>query len=69
MGQELNTYNIKELLTMTNKTSKTGTKRLPKGQRTHTRRLKQAARKEVGVNSPHSSPAQPVRVHKKQDQS
>ena len=54
---------------MTNKTSKTGTKRLPKGQRTHTRRLKQAARKEVGVNSPHSSPAQPVRVHKKQDQS
>ncbi len=54
---------------MTNKTSKTETKRLPKGQRTHMRRMKQAARKESGMNTPHSSPAQPVRVHKKQDQS
>ena len=53
---------------MVNITSKTNTKRLPKGQRTHTRRLKQAARKEVGANSPHSSPPQPVRVQKKPDQ-
>jgi len=53
---------------MANKTSKTGTKRLPKGQRTHMRRLKQAARKEVGTNNPQSNLAQPVRVHKKQDQ-
>jgi len=30
---------------MTNQTSKTGEKRLSKGQRTHVRRLKQAARK------------------------
>jgi hypothetical protein len=29
---------------MTNKTSKTKTKRLPKGQRKHIRRVKQAAR-------------------------
>ena len=54
---------------MANKASKTETKRLPKGQRTHVRRLKQAARKEVTHNSPQSSPAQPVRVPKKQDQS
>jgi hypothetical protein len=32
---------------MANKTSKTKIKRLPKGQRTHIRRLKQAARKEA----------------------
>jgi hypothetical protein len=61
-------HNNKELITMANKTSKAETKRLPKGQRIHTRRLKQAARKEVGMNVPHSSPA-PVRVQKKQDQS
>jgi hypothetical protein len=30
---------------MTNKTSKTKSKRLSKGQRTHVRRMKQAARK------------------------
>jgi hypothetical protein len=30
---------------MTNKTSKTKTKRLSKGQRTHVRRVKQAARR------------------------
>jgi len=30
---------------MADKTSKTKTRRLPKGQRIHTRRLKQAARK------------------------
>lgn len=51
---------------MANKTSKTETKRLPKGQRTHMRRLKQAARKEVGTNIPQSNPARRVRVHKKQ---
>jgi hypothetical protein len=54
---------------MANKSSKTKTKRLPKGQRTHTRRLKQAARKEASINNPQSSPVQPVRVHKKQEQS
>jgi hypothetical protein len=54
---------------MTNKTSKTETKRLPKGQRTHTRRLKQAARKEIGANTPHSGTVQPERVHKVKDQS
>ena len=54
---------------MVNKTSKMETKRLPKGQRTHIRRLKQAAHKEANINNPQSSPAQPVRVHKKQDQS
>ncbi len=52
---------------MANKTSKTETKRLPKGQRTYNRRLKQAARKEVGTNSPHSGKEHAVRVHKKQD--
>ncbi len=36
---------------MANKTSKTETKRLPKGQRTHIRRIKQAARKEVGASN------------------
>jgi len=35
---------------MANKASKTKTKRLPKGQRTHIRRLKQAARK--GATTP-----------------
>jgi hypothetical protein len=69
MGWESNTVNNKELITMTNKTSKTETKRLPKGQRTHTRRLKQAARKEIGANTPHSGTVQPERVHKVQDQS
>jgi hypothetical protein len=49
--------------------NKTTTKRLPKGKRTHVRRLKQAARKEVITNSPHPSPAQPVRAHKNQDKS
>jgi hypothetical protein len=54
---------------MTNKTSKTETKRLPKGQRTHTRRLKQAARKEIGANTPHSGQVQIKKDRKKQDQS
>ncbi len=44
-------------------------KQLSKGERTYVRRLKQAARKEVGTNSPQSSPVQPVRVQPKQDQS
>jgi len=51
---------------MASKTSKTETKRLPKGQRTHMRRLKQAARKEVGTNNPQPNPTLLVRVHKKQ---
>jgi len=58
--------NNKELITMT---SKTETKRLPKGLRTHVRRLKQATRKEANPNNPPSSLARPVRVPKKQDQS
>jgi hypothetical protein len=52
---------------MANKTSKRKTKRPSKGQRTYTRRLKQAARKEAGITSPQSGPAQPVRAPKKQD--
>jgi hypothetical protein len=52
---------------MANKTSKPKTKRLSKGHRTHVRRMKQAARKELSINNPPSSPAQPMRVHKKQD--
>ena len=54
---------------MAEKTSKTKTKRFPKGQRTHNRRLKQAARTEVSPNSPQSSPTQPTRVQKKKEQS
>ena len=54
---------------MANKTSKMETKRLAKGQRTHARRLKQAARKEANPNTPQSSTAQPVWAPKKQDQS
>jgi hypothetical protein len=37
---------------MENKTSKTKPKRLPKGQRTHVRRLKQEARKAGTVYKP-----------------
>ena len=54
---------------MANKTSKTKTKRSPKGQRTHARRIKQAARKEAITTSPQTNPAQAVRAPKKQDQS
>ena len=54
---------------MSDKKSTKKPKRLSKGQRKHVRRLKQAARKEVSTNSPQSSPPQPVRVPKKQDQS
>lgn len=53
---------------MSDKKSKVQTKRLPKAQRTHVRRLKQAARKEAGMNTPQSGPPQPVRTHKAQDQ-
>jgi len=52
---------------MANKSSKAETKRLPKGQRTHMRRLKQAASKDAGISNPQSSPVRSVRVHKKQD--
>jgi hypothetical protein len=55
---------------MAEKTSKTKKiKRASKSQRTYVRRLKQAARKEIGANTPHSGTVQPVRVHKVQDQS
>ena len=37
----------KDINSMAEKISKIKTKRLPKGQRTHVRRLKQAARKEA----------------------
>lgn len=53
---------------MTEKKSKTNSKRLPKGQRKYIRRMKQAARKDAGIlNNPLSRPAQPVRVHEKQE--
>ena len=54
---------------MSDKKSTKKRKRLSKGQRKHLRRLKQAARKEANPNIPQSSPLQPVRVPKKQDQS
>jgi hypothetical protein len=54
---------------MTDKTSKIKTKRPSKGQRTYMRRVKQAARKEADLTSPHSTPVKPARVHKKQDES
>ncbi len=40
-----------ELTLMADKVSKTKPKRLSKGQRTHVRRLKQAARKGVAIRS------------------
>jgi hypothetical protein len=54
---------------MAEKTSKTKINRASKSKRTYVRRLKQAARKEVGMNIPHSSPAKPVQAPKKQEQS
>lgn len=54
---------------MATKTSKTETKRASKSQRTHARRLKQAARKEIGTNAPQPRPAQPVKAPKQQDPS
>ena len=50
---------------MTDKIIKPRIKRLPKGQRTHIRRLKQAARKEANIDNPQSSPARPLPVQKK----
>lgn len=47
---------------MADKNSLKKPKQLSKGARTHVRRLKQAARKEVGTNSPQSSPVPPARV-------
>jgi hypothetical protein len=54
---------------MANNTSKTKIKRASRGQRTYIRRLKQAARKEIGTNAPHSSPVQPIQLRKRQDPS
>jgi len=54
---------------MADKTSKIKPKRLSKGQRTHVRRLKQAARKEANPNSSQSRTSQTFDVPKKQDQS
>jgi hypothetical protein len=53
---------------MAEKTSKLKIKRASKGQRTYVRRLKQAARKEIGTNTPHSGPAKTKQDRKKQDQ-
>jgi len=47
---------------MSDKNSKKKPTRLSKGQRTHVRRMKQAARKEASMNSQQSSPAQPIRA-------
>jgi hypothetical protein len=52
---------------MANKPGKTGKKRSPKGQRTHIRRMKQAAGKEAIINNPQPSPVKPVVVHKEQE--
>jgi hypothetical protein len=52
---------------MSDKTSKKNAKRLPKGQRTHIRRLKQAARKEGNLTNPQASRGKAVRAPKKQD--
>jgi hypothetical protein len=54
---------------MADKTSKTKRKRLSKGQRTHVRRLKQAARK-VGTaySQPTSVLSRPSRVPEEEDQ-
>lgn len=54
---------------MAEKTNKKKIKRASKSMRKYVRRLKQAARKEIGMNTPHSSPAQTKQDHKKQDQS
>lgn len=49
---------------MAKKISKINRKRLPKGLRTNLRRLKQAARKEIGTNNPQPSIIQPARLQK-----
>ena len=53
---------------MAEKTSKTKINRDSKSKRTYVRRLKQAARKEIGTNTPHSGPVQIKQDRKKQDQ-
>jgi hypothetical protein len=53
---------------MADKTSKTKRKRLSKGQRTHVRRLKQAARKAGTVYRQPTSVPRPLRVPKEEDQ-
>jgi hypothetical protein len=53
---------------MADKTSKTKRKRLSKGQRTHVRRLKQAARKAGTVYRQPTSVPRPLRVPKEDDQ-
>jgi hypothetical protein len=58
----------KELTPMTAKTGKTKRKRLSKGQRTHVRRLKQAARKAGTAYSQPTSVSRPSRVPKEEDQ-
>ena len=50
---------------MTDKIIKPKIKRLPKGQRTYNRRLKQAARKEANIDNPQSAPARPLPAPKK----
>ncbi|MFO7623424.1 MAG: hypothetical protein R6V73_03665 [Anaerolineales bacterium] len=54
---------------MANKTSKTNTKRPSKGQRTYTRRLKQAARKDANITNPLLTPRKPAKAPKKKDES
>ena len=54
---------------MAEKTSKTKINRASKSHRTHVRRLKQAARKEIGANTPPSGPVPIKQDRKKQDQS
>lgn len=49
---------------MATKTGTTETKRLSKSQRTHNRRLKQAARKEAGITISPPGMAQPGRAPK-----
>ena len=53
---------------MADKTSKTKRKRLSKGQRTHVRRLKQAARKAGTAYSQPTSVSRLSRVPKEEDQ-
>jgi len=54
---------------MAEKKGKTKTKRASKSHRTYVRRMKQAARKEIGMNTPHSDPVKIKQDLKKQDQS
>jgi hypothetical protein len=53
---------------MSDKTSKTNPKRLSKSQRTHVRRLKQAARKAGTVHSQPTSASRPSRAPKKENE-